>query len=149
VAAYVDTSALLRVVERRGDRALVEAALQDAPMTSVVAEVECWSSIHKRWHDGDLTLEQRDGLLRSSTDDALGLCTLLHLDADVLAEARAVATRFPLRTLDAIHLATAVLAGRRLRSSRGLRFCTADGRQAAAARGLFGAAAVDLLPPSR
>ena len=106
-------------------------------------------SIHKRWHDAEITLSERDALLAAARREALDACALLTVSGDVLAEARSVATRFPLRTLDALHLATAALAGRRLEAAGGLRFCTADARQAAAARGLFGEAQVDLLPPWR
>jgi hypothetical protein len=85
VPTYIDTSAVLRLVERRGDYSLAEVALRDSPTTSELATLECWASIHKRWHDGSIGLK--------------------------------------------------------------IRFCTADSRQATAARGLFGVSEVDLLPP--
>lgn len=108
-------------------------------------------SIHKRWHDGEVTLAERDLLLGDITSQVLDPCLLLRIEPDVLAEVPAVASRFPLRTLDAVHVATAVLADRRLRGGPGaeLRFCTADRRQAVAASGLLGSSRVDLLPPWR
>lgn len=112
---YIDTSALLRLVDRRGDYSLVEAGLKDGPISSDLTELECWVSIHKRWHDGQVSLGDRDGLLEVVAQEALRPTALLRIDGDVLAEARSVAIRFPLRSADAIHVATAVLADRRLR----------------------------------
>jgi predicted nucleic acid-binding protein len=147
VPTYVDTSALLRLVERRGDYSLVEAAMRDSPTTSELADLECWASIHKRWHDGELNLAQRDELLQAVRREALAPVILLRIDSDTLNDARSVAARFPIRSLDAIHLATALVADRKLKPLRlQVRFCTADARQADAARGLFGASEVDLVP---
>jgi predicted nucleic acid-binding protein len=145
--AYVDTSALLRMVEGRGDCSLVEAAFREVAMSSELAELECWVAIHKRWHDGELSLGERDRLLDATRRRAIDPLVLLRMDGDVQAEARGIAGRFPVRTLDALHVATALLADRRTRpTGRSLRFCTADVRQAAAARGVLGTAQVDLLP---
>jgi predicted nucleic acid-binding protein len=148
VPTYVDTSALLRLVERRGDLSLVEAAMRDGPATSELADLECWAAIHKRWHDGAIALAARDRLLLAVRDRALAASILLRLDPDAIAEARGVASRFPLRSIDAIHVGTALVADRRLRPlGLSLRFCTADTRQATAARGLLGSPVVDLVPP--
>jgi hypothetical protein len=148
VPTYIDTSAVLRLVERRGDYSLAEVALRDSPTTSELATLECWASIHKRWHDGSITRGARDRLLQAVQGHALGAAILLSIDSDALAESRSVASRYPIRTLDAIHLGTAVVADRRLRPiGLKIRFCTADSRQATAARGLFGVSEVDLLPP--
>ncbi len=70
--------------------------------------------------------------------------------SDTLSEARGVSARYPVRTVDALHLATAIGADQRLRpAGLHMRFCTADAQQAAAARGLFGASEVDFVPPWR
>jgi predicted nucleic acid-binding protein len=147
---YIDTSALLRLVEGRGDCSLIESAMRDSPTTSELADLECWTAIHKKWHDGQITLAKRDELLRAAHEEALAPSILLRVDSDTVSEARGMASRFPIRTLDALHLATAVIADRRLRpAGLSLRFCTADAQQAAAARGLFGTSEVDLVPASR
>lgn len=149
MATYVDTSAVLRLVERRGDVSRVEAAMSAQPCGSALGGFECWSAIHKRWHDGALTVRQRDRLLQVAQRTLDAVDTLVLSD-DVLAETRVLARRYPLRTLDAIHLATAAQADRRLaRASVSLRFCTADRRQAEFARLHFGAERVDLVPPWR
>lgn len=144
---YLDTSAVLRLVEQVGDWSLVEAGLREEPMSSELAELECWASVHKKWQDGEITRHQRDRLLGRVADHVLAATDLLALDAEVLAEAASVAGRFPVRTLDAIHVATAMLVDRRIRAhGLSLRFCTADRRQAAAAQGLLGPSAVDVVP---
>ena len=145
----MDTSALLRLVELRGDTSLVQAAMADEPLSSVLADLECWSSIHKKWHDAEITEQQRDGLIGRSRTLLLAV-NLLALGDEVFTETRALAQRYALRTLDGIHLATAVRAGERLMPVRGgLRFCTADRRQAEAARHRLGPRQVDLVPPWR
>jgi predicted nucleic acid-binding protein len=96
-----------------------------------------------------LTPPQRDRLLHAA-QQILDAVDILVLDDDVLAETRVLVRRYPLRTLDAIHLATASQAdGRLAKASLPLRFCTADLRQAEAARHHFGVDRVDLVPPLR
>ena len=93
--------------------------------------------------------QQRDALIARARTVLLAV-NLLALTDDVLTETRALAQRHALRTLDAIHLATAIRAGERLMwAPGGLRFCTADRRQADAARNRLGEARVDLVPPWR
>lgn len=147
--SYVDSSALLRLVEFRGDRSLVERAMQDAPFSSTLTQLECWSTLHKRCHDRELTEATRDERLQR-TDALLGTMDLVPLEEDVINGARELARRHPLRTLDGLHLATAVVAARLLEPrGMGVRFCTADRRQAAAAAVEFGTTQVDLVPPWR
>jgi predicted nucleic acid-binding protein len=149
VPSYLDTSAVLRLVEDRGDVSLVRAAMADEPLSSTLSDLECWSSIHKKWHDGAITADQRDELLDRARTVLLAV-NLLSLDEDVLTETRALTRRYALRTLDGIHLATAVRAHPLLMSAPGgLRFCTADRRQADAARHRLGPGQVDLVPPWR
>lgn len=149
MATYIDTSALLRVVERHGDIATVEAALGDQPFTSSLAEIECWASLHRKWLDGELTQDGLDDRLVSA-GRALDVLSIVPLDDPVLSNARVVSRRHPLRTLDALHLATAVTAVPLVeRRGMTLRFCTADRRQAQAAERELGAANVHLVPPWR
>jgi hypothetical protein len=82
VPTYLDTSALLRVVENRGDISKADAVLRGEPLSSSLAELECWASIHKKWHDGELTAPQRDELLAAAR--ALLECVnLMSVDEDV------------------------------------------------------------------
>lgn len=144
--SYLDTSAVLRLVEDQGDLSLVRAAMADEPLSSSIADLECWASIHKRWHDRAISEAQRDELL-GRAGAVLSAVNLLSLGEDVLTETRGLARRYALRTLDGIHLATAVIALEHLMSvPGGLRFCTADRRQAAAARHRLGPGQVDYVP---
>lgn len=146
---YIDTSALIRLVESRGDRALIDRAMQDAPLSSTLVHLECWSALHKQCHDGAITVERRDERLRRA-DELLGTVDLIPVDEDVFDQARDLTRRHPLRTLDGLHLATAVIAANLL-GPRGVpvRFCTADRRQAEAAERELGTTSVDLVPPWR
>lgn len=78
------------------------------------------------------------------------LAPLVHIGVSqmVREEAVSVANRFLVRTLDAIHIATAVVMSRQqLRQGNIVRFCTADLRQAEASRALLGEDRVDFVPP--
>jgi predicted nucleic acid-binding protein len=148
IATYVDTSAILRLVYRHGDYSKVEHALGGQPTSSVLARVEARVSILRRWHGGELSDQDRDHLLALAESSAFDSVQFLVLDDSVMGESMSLAERFPLRTLDSLHLASAVVADRRLaRRGHLLRFCTADREQAAAAATLFGGARVDVLPP--
>ena len=146
---YLDTSALLRVVENRGDITKVEEGLRGEPLSSTLAELECWAAVHKKWHDGEVTAGQRDELLAAARY-LLESVNLMSLDAVIFGEAFAMTRLHPLRTLDGLHLGSAAVAQREL-LPRGLtlRFCTADRRQAEAAERHFGAEQVDVVPPWR
>lgn len=149
VPTYVDTSALLRLVEWRGDRSMIDRAMQDAPLSSTLAQLECWSALHRQCHDGEITVERRNERLQRA-EQLLRLIDLVPIDEGVVERARDLTRRHPLRTLDGLHLATAVVSGRLL-ELRGhhVRFCTADRRQAQAAEQELGTARVDLVPPWR
>jgi predicted nucleic acid-binding protein len=125
--------------------------LQEAPISSELTVVEIRAAIWKRWHDKDID-ETKGNALHSAADSLLfSAISLISLNSDVLAEASTVVARFPIRSLDALHLATAAIAFRQARRhGHVLRFCTADRRQsAAAAAELFGAERVLLVPPWR
>lgn len=146
---YIDTSALLRAVEQRGDRTKVDAAFRDDPISASLTELECWTSLHKKFLDGEIDATRRDAQLRTATA-LLGGIALVGLDEDVMAEAFNLTRLHPLRTLDGLHLAAASVSRRALiQRGYALRFCTADRRQAQAAEQHFGADQVDLVPPWR
>ena len=125
---YVDSSALLRVV--LGERgALRNWARIDRPISSEIIRVECLRTIDRaRIRFG---LDERDvAAQRAAVLEQLSGFELVPLDPMVLERA---ADPFPtlVRTLDALHLSSA-LAVRR--SARGLRFVTHDRELGSAAR---------------
>lgn len=147
---YVDTSALFRLVAQEGDIRPVERALASGPITSALAPLELHTGLFKRWHDKELSDVRRDVLLRTVEEVIDPVVTILPLDVAVLTEARATVELYPLRALDGIHLASALIAYRHAqRHGSEFQFCTADRRQAEAARSAFGPSRVMLVPPWR
>lgn len=144
---YIDSSALLRLCLGEGDLSHVERAFREGPASSVLAAVEVPCAIAARFHRGLLTRDQRDVLFAAVTQ-TLAPLVQIGLNQNVREEAVGVADRFLVRALDAIHVATAVVMSRQqLRQGHVVRFCTADLRQADAARALLGEDRVDVVPP--
>jgi predicted nucleic acid-binding protein len=125
--AYFDSSAIMKLShEERESVALIDY-LGDATMevsTSVLAEVEVLRNLRK---------------IPVSGDDAMLGVYLIALDDDVRRTAIEIGGT-TLRSLDAIHVATALAIG-----DRDLEFVTYDERQAEAAR----AAGLKVVQPGR
>jgi predicted nucleic acid-binding protein len=146
IVTYLDSSALVRLCVRDGDVEAVEAAMDELPISSVLAEVEVPAAIHARLDRGQISASRhREQIeLAGAMLDSVGM---VGLSAKVRQEAVSIASRTLVRSLDAIHVATAAVAGRQQRR-RGnkLVFCTADRRQAAAAAMALGQESVLVLP---
>jgi predicted nucleic acid-binding protein len=128
VTAYVDTSVLLRVILGEPG-VLPEWSTLDAIITSELTRVEALRTIDR----ARLALQLPDedvALRREGVFAVLRACSIARVDAAVLARA---AEPFPtaLRTLAAIHLATALLVRAK---HEHLVFATHDRQQAVAAR---------------
>ena len=116
IRAYFDSSAIVKLTRDEPESSalidyLVETSVEAS--TSVLGEVEVLRNLRK------LPLE---------SDQALAGFYLLALDDDVRRSAASIG-RDSLRSLDAIHIATALAVG-----DRDLQFVTFDERQADAAR---------------
>ncbi|MGI8968113.1 MAG: type II toxin-antitoxin system VapC family toxin [Chloroflexota bacterium] len=149
IVTYIDSSAFLRLIMNQGNVSAVEHALGANPTSSTLAGLEIRAAIFKQWHDGQILEEERDTLLAVSEQRILANLALLDLSPETLSEAGNVVERHSLRTLDALHVATAIRANRYLRR-RGARldFVSADRRQSEAAREIFGTGTVTFVPPS-
>jgi predicted nucleic acid-binding protein len=130
VIAYVDTSVLLRIVLGE-PKPLREWRSIDSALSSELIRVEALRSIDRarvflRLQDAEIA-ERRAGVL-----ELLSSFRLARMDSRVLARA---ADPFPtlIRTLDAIHLATAELARR---ATKDLVFATHDRELGMAANAL-------------
>ncbi|MDA8066805.1 MAG: PIN domain-containing protein [Thermaerobacter sp.] len=143
----LDSSAIIRLCTGEGDLAPVERAMAGVPVVSTVAAVEVPAAIFARFHRGMMPEEERERLFGIG-GRILDGTSQVGLTAAVRQEALAICRRFLLRTMDAIHLGTAMVVERQVRRHGGmLRFCTADLRQAQAAAALFGSARTEVLPP--
>lgn len=127
MTTYVDSSALLKRYVQETNSDLANELLESDPVlvTSWVTVVEVRRNL-ARLLDGDALLAARRDF--NADSDALAL---VSLDGTVSETAATIAEALGVRSLDAIHLASA----QRL-AIAGLRFVTFDLRQAQAARSL-------------
>ena len=119
--AYLDSSAIMKLIAPERESTALEAALAHWPdwVSSRLAAVECRRAL----------LRVRAGAaLTARADDVLGAITLVGIDEPVLRLAESAGDGV-LRTLDAVHLATALSLGDLPEA-----FVTYDDRLAAAAR---------------
>jgi predicted nucleic acid-binding protein len=106
VIAYVDTSALLRIVQREAG-ALEELRTYDGLVSSELIAVESARTIDRLRLHGALTTEEAAARLRT-VNEWLEAIDLVLLRTPVLSRA-SEPMPMPLGTLDALHLATALI----------------------------------------
>jgi len=106
VTAYIDTSALLRLVLREAG-ALDELRSYDALVSSELIAVESSRTIDRLRLQGALTLDEAADRRRAASD-WLEAIDLVLLRPPVLSRASEPLPT-PLGTLDAVHLATALI----------------------------------------
>ena len=132
-ALYLDTSAVLRAVLEEGTTPTIADKIEAAAtlITSRLSLVEAARALLRLRSSGQVSEEQ---LADAGRDlDALwARCEIWELTPRVCKMASQVAPTKPLRTLDALHLATYLLARRRIAD---LELLTADQRLSRAARG--------------
>jgi predicted nucleic acid-binding protein len=128
---YLDTSAVLHAVLETGTTPEVESRLRDAPVliTSRLSLVESARALH-RARVLDALPEPRLADAEREVDSIWARCDVWELTRGVCDLARTVAPAKIIRTLDALHLATFVLARRRV---EGLELLSTDDRLLAAA----------------
>lgn len=127
---YLDSSALLKLILPEAERAALESAIERWPdrLTSELSAVECRRAVRR---------QPEAAVLAPRMEDVLSSLTLLRIDQELL---RLAGTIGPprLRSLDAIHLASALSIGDYPEA-----FITYNERLAAAAR----AAGLNVLTP--
>lgn len=130
--AYFDTSALVkRYIDEEGRREVLPLLRRYDVVTSVILPVELRSAFRRRVSEGTLDAARVPEILKRVTTDR-AYWTRVEIASDVLAAAEALVSAHPLRTLDAIHVASAKLFEARI-TVPGLLFVSADVRQTAAA----------------
>ncbi len=129
--AYFDTSVLVkRYVKEEGSTAARRLLQRYRFLSSAVAPVEVLSALSRRRTAGELT--SRDFLaIRSRLHKDRGYWELVEVGAMVLSQAEELVQKTGLRTLDALHVASALT----FQAASGLTipFVTADARQREAA----------------
>ena len=121
---YLDTSAVLRAILENGTSPEVEALITAAPalITSRLSLVESARALHRLRQRGPVSAAKLADAQREITA-VWTRCELWELTPAVCERARPVAPAQSLRTLDALHLATFVLAREKI---EGLELVTVD-----------------------
>jgi predicted nucleic acid-binding protein len=119
--SYWDSSALVKLYAREPDSPLFLAHLRAgvAIVTSQIGRLELWTTLCRKEATGDLGPgDAARALADFDTDSASGLLRVDALGPSVTRQFESTISRFygarpavPLRTLDAIHVATAITAG--------------------------------------
>jgi len=130
--AYFDTSALIkRYVDEDGRRDVLRLLRRHQCVTSRVLSVEVRSALRRRVTDGSLDARRVPQILKRFAADR-EFWALVEVTSEVLQAAEKIVATHPLRTLDAIHVASAGLFADRLATAE-ITFVSADARQAAVA----------------
>jgi uncharacterized protein with PIN domain len=107
---YAESSAVLAWLLGEPGQAGVVAELEraDQVATSAITVVECSRGLARARHDGRITaVEERAAL--HMLDEVMGSWHVLEVSDDVVARARSTFPAEPVRSLDALHLASAWL----------------------------------------
>jgi predicted nucleic acid-binding protein len=130
--AYFDTSALIkRYVDEAGRRAVLQLLRRHDCVTSALLPVELRNALRRRVFEATLDTGQVPAILKRFAADR-AFWALVEVTSEVLATAETLVAIHPLRTLDAIHIASAQLFAARITKSA-LIFVSADARRTAAA----------------
>lgn len=126
--AYFDTSALVkRYVDEPGRREVQQLLRRHDCVTSAILPVELRSALRRRVAERTLDSSRVSEILKRVASDR-AYWTVIEVGTEVLSGAEALVSVHPLRTLDAIHAASAQLFAARL-SISDLIFVSADKRQ--------------------
>lgn len=130
--AYFDTSALVkRYVDEAGRAQVLRLLRRHQCVTSALLSVEFRSALRRRTTDGSLDARRLPEILKRFGADR-EFWALVEVTDDVLRAAEKLVAAHPLRTLNAIHVASAQLFADRLAASE-LTFVSADAHQTAVA----------------
>ena len=125
--AYFDTSALIkRYVDEDGRREVLQLLRRHLCVASAVLSVELRSALRRRVTDGSIDPRRVPEILKRFAADR-EFWASVEVTGEVLEAAEKLVAAHPLRTLDAIHVASAELFADRLASE--LTFVSADARQ--------------------
>jgi uncharacterized protein len=128
---YCDTSAMAkRYLQESGRAGLMKLLARRRVVSSVLMLPELHSAFARRVREGSLATVALPRLFQRVGRDREHW-TLIETTPEVLSEAEALLETYPLRTMDAVHVASARVFQRRMRVP--VTFVSADRRQLAAA----------------
>ena len=135
--AYFDTSVLLkRYIQEPGSRRAQSLLRRYRVFTSALATVEIASALARRRQAEDLAEKEFEAIVRQVAKDRPHWY-LVEVASETLDRAEAVIRKATVRTLDAVHLASAlVLQATAVETGGALPFVTGDSRQRDAAESL-------------
>lgn len=130
---YLDTSALVKLYFEESGSAEVRERVRQAAVvaTSRVAYIETLSGIARKNREGELAGKDRTRVTGEFLDDWKSFF-VIEVSEPLCRLAGDLVTRHPLRTLDAVHLASALLLRDKLEEK--VEFCGFDQRLGEAAR---------------
>lgn len=133
--AYFDTSALVkRYVDEEGRAKVQQLLRRHQCVTSALLPVEFRSALRRRVADGSLDSRPVSEILKRFAADR-EFWALVEVTSEVLQAAEQLLASHPLRTLDALHVASAKLFADRL-PTVAIAFVSADARQTGVAAAL-------------
>lgn len=130
--AYFDTSALVKnYVQEAGSTQARQLLAAYEFLSSAITPIELRSAVQRRYRQGEITRPNYHAILaRVKTDRSYW--QLVETVPQVLTKAEDTVVKYSVRTLDAVHLASALIIQHSLGTP--LPFVSADERQLAAAR---------------
>jgi len=129
---YFDTSVLVKTYIQEPGSARVRALLEAHKfVSSSIAPIELHSAVQRRYRQGEITKQHYTAILTRVKQDR-DFWQLVEPVPQVLARAEELVAAYNVRTLDAIHLSSAIIIQDSM--GRPLPFVTADEQQFAAAR---------------
>ena len=129
---YADTSAFLKLfIKEAGTERMRRLAREHRLLSSTVIRVESRSALARRQRDGELDEREFERVLLHLADGLLAI-ELVRITDDILNLSSVIVLRLPVRTMDALHIASAIVFQERVDIA--LTFVTADKKQHEAAQ---------------
>ena len=130
--AYFDTSALVKnYVQEAGSTPVRELLARYEFVSSAIAPIEIHSAVRRRHRQGEMSRQSYASILSRVKQDRL-FWQLVEPVPQVLAKAEEIVAAYNVRSLDALHLASAIIIQDSIETI--IPFVTADDRQLSAAR---------------
>jgi len=124
---YLDTSTYLKLfMKERGSRAARNLVRKSRIISSAILTIECFSSLSRKRKRGEIGDKDFDKLV-SRIKRATEYIEILRLTDEILLTAESVALQSDSRTLDSIHIASALIFKDTIEID--LTFVTSDKRQ--------------------